>query len=63
MLQHALQVMSHVTVCSASAVLCYGVLGAYYLALRCAQRVLFCITVCSASAVTCYSVLGECSLA
>ena len=55
--------LSHITVCSASAVLRYGVLGECCLALRGAWRVLSCITGCLASAVLRYGVLGECCLA
>ena len=54
--------MSHVTVCSASAVLRYNVLGECCFALQRARRVQSCVTACLASAVLCYGVLGECNL-
>ena len=63
MLQSALQVMSHVTVCSTSAVLRYSVLGECSLALRPARQVMSHVTVCSVSAALRYGMLGECYLA
>ena len=60
MLQHARQVMSHVTVCLASDVSCYSVLGECSLVLQHARQVMSHVTVCLASAVLRYCMLGEC---
>ena len=60
MLRHALQVMSHVTVCSVSAVLCYGMLCKGCLMLKCTQQGQSCVTACLASVVLRYYVLSEC---
>ena len=55
----AWRVLYCVTVCLASAVLCYVLLGECSLLLLCARQVMSHVTVCSASDVSCYSVLGK----
>ena len=62
MLQCARQVMSHVKVSSARAVLCYSVLGECCFALLHAWRVLSHVVVCSLKAVLRYGMIGECCL-
>ena len=54
--------LSHVTVCSVSVVLHYGMIGECCLVLKRAQQVHSCVMACTASAMLRYGVLGECSL-
>ena len=61
-LLRAWRVLSHVVVCSLSAVLHYGMTGECCLVLQHAQRVQSCVTPCSASAISSYRMLEECSL-